>query len=441
MYIEKKKKRRHLVALVATVLLFAFILTGGLYLHEENIFLDVQDDAWYAESLQYAVDNNIIQKTYSVVFFPDAGITRGEFVYFLGNALDVQPTHVGSCFKDVESYRYYAPYIYWALENGFAMETSVNTFSPDEVISRHDAEAMMRIAMGSCSNRESGAVTVALLTSGPLGLDGNAPLTRAEGIAILVNSLRSTPVQLDAAATQNEETIEIDFEWPAEKLEAMSRLRLPETNSETTQEVSGVEENSEPLAEEAAENDDAAPSAEPTAIIPAPIQSEAVETDENAAVAERTEQEEIEKFRENLIYKVQTEMSSRSGMLGRLYIPDADISVAIFPEGSDSQAVVDAKDSAVSIMRNGSYLIGDHDYQGFSNTKSVVAGYSYAYFVDGTTIQTYICKDAGVGSRTSGDIFTSTGTSVFNFYDGFSTYTCNGAWTCIYYTIWEKIKP
>ncbi len=50
-------------------------------------FTDVADDAWYANSVKWAVDRGITTGTSATTFSPDTTYTRGQIVTFLKRAL------------------------------------------------------------------------------------------------------------------------------------------------------------------------------------------------------------------------------------------------------------------------------------------------------------------------------------------------------------------
>lgn len=101
-------------------------------------FSDVSEDAWYAAAVKYVNDKGLFSGTAADTFSPSINMSRGMFVTVLGRAADisVDAVQVQTGFSDVDSSKYYAPYIKWASENGIVTGTSDKTFSPDADVSR-----------------------------------------------------------------------------------------------------------------------------------------------------------------------------------------------------------------------------------------------------------------------------------------------------------------
>lgn len=130
---------------------------------------------------------------------------------------------------------------------------------------------------------------------------------------------------------------------------------------------------------------------------------------------------------------VASQMASRPGMVGRLTIPSLGINVALF--ASNSQAVVDAPDSAACFGFGSATVIGDHQNQGFSAIRSSYVGMT-AYIDDGTSKRQLTCTGVTTGTNTGTDLVSSSGVSV-STYGGYVMYTCNSNWqdvTIVYFS-------
>ena len=162
-------------------------------------FSDVAGSAWYAEAVDYVVENGLFQGTGADTFSPDATMTRGMFMTVLGRMAGISTdlTAAGVITKtyvnlrsepntssekldmldigeavevigyengwyrvrtggqtgyirndlmsatvdglaDVPYTAYYAPYVAWAYRCGIASGTSSNAFSPDKPITREE---------------------------------------------------------------------------------------------------------------------------------------------------------------------------------------------------------------------------------------------------------------------------------------------------------------
>ncbi len=100
-------------------------------------FTDVPADAYYAEPVKWAVENNITGGIDETHFGPQASCTRAQAVTFLWNAAGrPEPQGNGNQFTDVKSGSYYEKAVQWAVENNITGGTGNNTFSPDSVCTR-----------------------------------------------------------------------------------------------------------------------------------------------------------------------------------------------------------------------------------------------------------------------------------------------------------------
>jgi hypothetical protein len=104
---------------------------------EVTVFTDVDEDAYYAEAVAWAVANEITKGTSETTFSPDDDCTRAQVVTFLWRyAGKPEPTTTENPFTDVEEDTDYYKAILWAYENGITTGTSETTFSPDETCTR-----------------------------------------------------------------------------------------------------------------------------------------------------------------------------------------------------------------------------------------------------------------------------------------------------------------
>ena len=142
---------------------------------------------------------------------------------------------------------------------------------------------------------------------------------------------------------------------------------------------------------------------------------------------------------------VSEEMSERSGMIGRLYINDVGVNVALFgnPVYESSQAIVDRKDSAAYLYAVDYYgydLIGDHNNQGFEKMKASVPNQTIAIIDYGTYSQKYICTANFVGRNTGSALVDSNGNDISGTNNGGITmYTCNALAGSVTITFWQPI--
>ena len=108
----------------------------------ETGFVDVADDAYYADAVDWAVAEGITTGTTSTTFSPDQELTRAQLVtmlYRLAGSPDV--TGLESPFTDISDSGVSACYdaIVWAYNSGVAKGTSETTFSPFQTVTRAEA--------------------------------------------------------------------------------------------------------------------------------------------------------------------------------------------------------------------------------------------------------------------------------------------------------------
>lgn len=98
-------------------------------------FTDVAVDAYYAKAVLWAVENGITTGTSDTTFDPDGIVTRAEAVTFLWRAAG-NPAADGKLFADVESTKYYAEAVRWAVANGMTKGVSDTSFAPGSACTR-----------------------------------------------------------------------------------------------------------------------------------------------------------------------------------------------------------------------------------------------------------------------------------------------------------------
>lgn len=101
------------------------------------VFKDVAADAYYANAVQWAVEQGITSGTSATTFSPDASCTRAEAVTFLWrNAGCPKAESTTMPFVDVPANAYYYDAVLWAVEQGITAGTTATTFSPDATCTR-----------------------------------------------------------------------------------------------------------------------------------------------------------------------------------------------------------------------------------------------------------------------------------------------------------------
>lgn len=101
----------------------------------EMPFTDVSKDAYYYDAVLWASENGITTGTGETTFSPNQVISRAEAVTFLWRAAG-KPIAEGSLFADVESTKYYAEAVRWAVTSGITNGMSDSTFAPNDICTR-----------------------------------------------------------------------------------------------------------------------------------------------------------------------------------------------------------------------------------------------------------------------------------------------------------------
>lgn len=105
-------------------------------------FTDVSTEDWFAEAVQYMLDNEMMNGTSATTFGPNTTTTRGMIVTILYR-LEGEPDAAASSFTDVASNMYYADAINWAAANGIVNGITTTTFGPDNAITREQMAAIL----------------------------------------------------------------------------------------------------------------------------------------------------------------------------------------------------------------------------------------------------------------------------------------------------------
>jgi len=112
-------------------------------------FVDVPAEAWYADSVKWAVANGITNGIDTDHFGPEMVCTRGQAVTFLWRAMGKpQGVFVYTPFDDVPPGAYYADAVAWAYSEGIAAGVDGRHFAPDDPCTRGQIVTFMWRAAG-----------------------------------------------------------------------------------------------------------------------------------------------------------------------------------------------------------------------------------------------------------------------------------------------------
>ncbi len=107
-------------------------------------FVDVEEEAYYYDALEWAVEMGITEGTTETTFSPKAECTRAQMVTFLWRvAGEPVPKSADHDFTDVDADAYYHDALLWAIEMGITNGTTETTFSPAQVCTRGQMAAFL----------------------------------------------------------------------------------------------------------------------------------------------------------------------------------------------------------------------------------------------------------------------------------------------------------
>ena len=121
-------------------------LSGVADTAAKSAFADVSSDAYYAQPVQWAVENKVTSGTSATTFSPNDKCTRAQIITFLWRASGSPAVSGENPFTDVSDNVYYYQAVLWAAENGMASGTA---FSPNEPCTRAMAVEFMWKQAGS----------------------------------------------------------------------------------------------------------------------------------------------------------------------------------------------------------------------------------------------------------------------------------------------------
>lgn len=105
-------------------------------------YVDVSDNEWYTEAVSYVSEKNIMTGVDDNTFSPNTNLTRAMLVNILYRA-ENSPETTLSKFSDVNVDAWYANAIGWASENEIVSGISDDEFAPDEYITREQVCAIL----------------------------------------------------------------------------------------------------------------------------------------------------------------------------------------------------------------------------------------------------------------------------------------------------------
>lgn len=99
-------------------------------------FDDVAPDKYYFEAVQWAFEQGITDGTSAISFSPNAECTRAHIVTFIYRMHNARSESTGTPFVDVSENAYYADAVSWAVSEGITNGSSHTAFSPNDGCTR-----------------------------------------------------------------------------------------------------------------------------------------------------------------------------------------------------------------------------------------------------------------------------------------------------------------
>ena len=103
---------------------------------DSTSFVDVPANAYFADAVDWAVENGVTNGLSDTMFGPYESCTRAQIVTFLWRAAGSPEPKTASSFTDVSASAYYAKAVAWAVENGITNGMTETTFAPDATCTR-----------------------------------------------------------------------------------------------------------------------------------------------------------------------------------------------------------------------------------------------------------------------------------------------------------------
>ncbi len=141
------------------------------------------------------------------------------------------------------------------------------------------------------------------------------------------------------------------------------------------------------------------------------------------------------------------EIASREGMVGRFYVPDVGINIALFDVTgmplAERSPYVDGEDNGLWQESKNLVVIGDHNGEGFETIADITPGETLCYVQSGKNVMSFRCVEKGIGSNVTTALLDENGQSL-TARKGYAvlTYCCaDPTGKSIYYALWVPEEP
>lgn len=117
------------------------VLSGAV---APTVFSDVSSGNWYYDAVMYSVSNGIFKGMSDTQFAPNMEITRGMFLTLMGRIYKKTNVKYKQGYKDIPEGAYYAEAVNWAKANGVLDFIIEENFYPDKPITREELVTVLR---------------------------------------------------------------------------------------------------------------------------------------------------------------------------------------------------------------------------------------------------------------------------------------------------------
>lgn len=138
------KKATTLLCFVWMLVLSMMLCIPAFAAEEDTGFSDVAADAWYADSVKFVRDRGLMNGTSATTFSPEADTSRAMLTTILYRASGSPAVTNNMSFSDVPPDAYYANAVAWASENNIVSGYGNGYFGSDDPVTREQIATILR---------------------------------------------------------------------------------------------------------------------------------------------------------------------------------------------------------------------------------------------------------------------------------------------------------
>lgn len=124
------KKAKHFLGVLLPLCLALGIISGTAFAVSGTQFTDVAPGIWYADPVDWAIDQGITNGTTSTTFSPDSTCTNAQVLTFIWRACGEPEPTISNPFNDVTADQYYYKPALWAYEHDMVTGSNFQADKP-----------------------------------------------------------------------------------------------------------------------------------------------------------------------------------------------------------------------------------------------------------------------------------------------------------------------